>query len=408
LHRRPYIVRYVVAIIACFLVLGLLGGVKAAQIATLVAHGKQAKEQGPPPETVATVVAKEDVWQDTLTDVGTVTSAKGVTLRNDVAGLVKAIHFESGQEVTKGVLLVELDSDVERAQLAAARAREALNGTTLARSASLRSTDAIPQAQLDADLTQWRSSRRDADAIRAQVEHKEVRAPFDGRLGIRGINLGQYLASGSAITQLETVKVLYIDFTIPQQRLGDVAIGMPVRVTTAGVGGSSAGSAGVVGAQPQDAGAPREGAIEAIDPAVDLATRTVRIRATVPNQDEALRSGMFARATVLLPNTRTVVIIPSTALLHASFGDSVFIVEEKAPGAPGMHETPDGRPVKVVRQQFVRTGEVRGDFVAILEGVKAGEEVVVAGAFKLHNGSPVTVNEAVQPTPELSPHPQNR
>jgi membrane fusion protein (multidrug efflux system) len=386
-------VRYVVAILFALLLLAGLGAVKAAQIGTLVSAGKAAKAAGPPPEVVGTAIARDDIWQETVSDIGTVTSARAVTVSNDAPGLVTRILFDSGKEVKRGDLLVELDTKVERAQLAASEAREALAKTTFGRSRRLENTGAIPRSELDTDFTGFESSRKDSDSVRAQITHKQIRAPFDGKLGIRQVNLGQYLASGTAVTVLQTAQQLYVDFNLPQERLPDLSRGMRVRITET---------------RAADAGAPREGTIEAIEPAVDPATRMVRIRATAPNDDGALRSGMFIRATVLLPREKPVVLVPATAIVHASFGDSVYVVEDKAPDSPGMRTTPEGRPVKTARQQFVRTGEERGDFVAIEEGLKAKQEVVVAGGFKLRNGVPVVVDNTIQPKPELAPHPQNR
>jgi membrane fusion protein, multidrug efflux system len=384
-------VRYVVTLVAVFVLLGGLGAVKAAQIGMLVSNGKAAEQQGPPPETVATAIAKAEVWEGTLTDVGSVASAKGVTLSNEAPGKVTRIRFESGQNVKRGHVVVELDANAERAQLAAAVARKQLATSTMQRTQALARTGSIAPAQVDADRAQLESAEKDAEALRAQIAHKEVRAPFDGRLGIRAVNLGQYLNAGTPIASLETVRSLYVDFTTPQERLGDIAIGMPVRITLA-----------------TDGGAPHVGAIQAIEPAVDPTTRAVKVRADVPNDDETLRTGMFVKVAVVLPQPERVVIVPATAILHASFGDSVFVVEDKPADAPGMRTTPDGKPVKVARQQFIRAAEARGDFVAIQSGLPAGQEVVAAGTFKLRNNTPIVVNNAVQAKPDLDPHPQNR
>lgn len=383
--------RYVVTIVGVLALLGLLGGVKAAQIGALIASGKQAEQAGPPPEVVGTAVIKQETWEATLRDIGSVTTSKGVTLSNEVAGTVTRIHFESGQTVKAGAPIVELETKVERSQLASAIARRDLAATTLKRTEVLAATGAISPAQLDADRAQLETSQKEVDAIRAQIALKQVRAPFGGRIGIRGVNLGQYLAAGTPIAVLEAVKTLFVDFTTPQERLAEIAVGMPVRVALA-----------------EDGGAPRTGAIEAIEPAVDPTTRTVRVRASVSNDDEALRPGMFVAVTVVFPKQQRVVMVPATAIQHASFGDSVFVVEPKPADAPGMRTTPDGKPVMVARQQFVRAGQARGDFVAILEGVEPGREVVTAGAFKLRNNSPIVVDNTVQPRPELAPTPQNR
>lgn len=370
--------RYLVTIVALILVVGGLGAIKGSQIATLVASGKAAERAGPPPEAVGSAVASEQEWDATISAIGTVASAKGVTIGNDAPGVVTRISFDSGARVKKGQPLVELEANVERAQLAAAVARKELAETNAARTRALVASGSVAQFELDTDESQLQAARKDVEALRAQIERKVVRAPFSGRLGIRAVNLGQYLAPGTTITILETSDTLFVDFTLPQQRLGELAVGMPVRVTATA-----------------DAGPPLTGQIHAIAPAVDAMSRAVNIRATVPDPEGTLRTGMFVTADVVLPKREAFVIVPVTAIVHAPYGDSVFVVEEK-PSGP------------IARQQFVRTVETRGDFVAIREGLRPGQTVVTAGAFKLRNGAPIRIDNRVQPTPELNPRPANR
>jgi membrane fusion protein (multidrug efflux system) len=362
-------------------VLGLLvalGAVKAAEIGKLISFGKKAQAEGPPPEAVGTERAEQQSWEATISDVGTATSSKGVTLSSEAPGIVTRIYFESGDTVKKGAPLIELDTNVERSQLGAAEARREFASINLARTSSLLSSNSIAQAQYDTDETTLDVAKHDVDTLRAQIALKQVRAPFDGQLGIRAVNVGQYLGVGMPITVLERVKPLFVDFTTPQERLPQIAIGMPVRIALASDGSRA-----------------REGKIEAIEPTVDIATRSVRVRASVPNDDGAVRPGMFVRVTVLLPKRDDVVVVPTSAIMHASFGDSVFVVEDKPPN-------------KIARQQFVKTGETRGDFVAVKEGIAPGQEVVSSGAFKLRNGGRVIVNNAGQPKPQLHPNPPNR
>ncbi len=362
-------------------VLGLLvalGAVKAAEIGKLVSFGKKAQAEGPPPESVSTAVATRQSWEATISDVGTATSSKGVTVATEAPGIVTRILFESGDTVKKGAPLVELDTNVERSQLGAAIARRDLASLNLARTSALLASRSIAQQQYDQDSTQLEITKKDVDTARAQIALKQVRAPFDGQLGIRAVNVGQFLGAGAPITVLERVRPLFVDFTTPQERLSQIAIGMPVRVVLA-----------------REGGAAREGRIDAIEPAVDMVTRTVRVRASIPNDDGAIRPGMFLRVTVVLPKREDVVVVPTTAVIHASFGDSVFVVEDKPPN-------------KIARQQFVRTGETRGDFVAIKEGLAEGQPIVSVGAFKLRSGARVTVNESNQPQPQLNPNPPNR
>jgi membrane fusion protein (multidrug efflux system) len=225
-----------------------------------------------------------------------------------------------------------------------------------------------------------KTSRSDLDVPQAQIARKVVRAPFSGRLGIRQVNLGQYLNPGTAIATLEATETVYVDFTLPQQRLKEISLGMPVRVTIEGEGEGAA-----------------DGTISAVDPSIDAVTRSIKLRASVPNGEGKVLPGMFAKVSVLLPRTREVVTIPVSALVHASYGDSIFIVENRKDGLG-----------KAARQQFVKVGETRGDFVAVSQGLTAGQEVVTAGAFKLHNGAPVAVDNGVQSKAELSPHLENR
>ncbi len=367
--------RYLVAVLGLLLLVGGLVTVKFTQISTLMKMGKEMEKAGPPPETVSTVPSERQVWEGTLSAVGSITAARGVVVSNDAPGIVSHILFESGAVVRQGQTLVELDTAVERAQLASSRARMDLAALNAGRSRALLKGSAIPQSQVDTDESQLRTTTTDSTALQAQIDRKIVRAPFSGRLGIREINLGQYLNPGTRITVLEAIDTVYVDFTLPQQRLAEVRLGMPVRLTIEGAGN-----------------APQDGAIAAIDPEIDSTTRTIKVRAAVPNKEEKLRPGMFANVSVVLPPQGAVVAVPATALVHASYGDSVFVVE-------------DG---KVARQQFVRVGQARGDFVAIADGITAGQSVVSAGAFKLRNGSRITVNNDIKTDPQLSPHPDNR
>lgn len=369
--------RTLVTILGLLLLIAGLGVTKGKQIGMLIAFGKEAEKNGPPPETVSTMPAKSDTWEEIIPSIGTVTSVKGVTVSNDAPGVVTAIHFDSGANVVAGQVLVELDSSVERAQLASAQARRELATINEGRTRALVGTSSLPQSQLDNDRALLKTSGADLDALSAQISRKIVRAPFSGRLGIRNVNLGQYLNPGTAITVLAELDSVYVDFTLPQQRLSDVSVGTKVRVNLEGTKDPIV-----------------MGTIAAIDPSLDQITRSIKLRASIPNKDGALRPGMFGTVEVILPVTKPVIAIPATALVHASYGDSVFIVAGKGP-AP-------------VRQQFVKVTERRGDFVAIKDGLNAGEEVVVAGAFKLHNGANVVVdNDSVKTTPSLDPHPVN-
>jgi membrane fusion protein, multidrug efflux system len=384
-------VRYVLPILALLALIAVLVGVKFGQISMLMKMGKAMQQAGPPPEAVSTAVSRVQAWEAALSAVGSIAPAKGVAVSNEAPGHVSRILFESGALVKEGQPVVELDTSVERAQLASAKARMDFAALTAGRSRALTKSAAIPQSQLDSDEAQLKTSTTDLAAIQAQIEHKIVRAPFTGRLGIRAVNLGQYLNAGTTVAVLEAIDSVYADFVLPQQYLADVKVGMPVRLTIDGAEGLAL-----------------DGAVAAIDPEIDSTTRTIKIRASVPNAQERLRPGMFANVSVILPKRDDRVVVPATALVHASFGDSVFVVDDKKDDEGAAVKSADGKPAKFARQQFVRVGEARGDFVAILDGVTPGQEVVSAGAFKLRNGSGIVVHNDVKITPELNPHPENR
>lgn len=372
--------RPVVPVVGVLAVVAGLALIKAKQISTLVHFGKAAEAAGPPPESVGSSIARADTWETTIPATGSVESFKGVALSLEVAGTVSAIRFESGATVKKGDILVELESKVERAQLASANARRQLAAETLARNEKLVATGTLAAAQLDTDQAVMKSATSDIAALEAQIARKTLRAPFDGKLGIRAINLGQYLAAGTLVTDIETPEAQYVDFTLPQARLAEVSVGTPVRFTVEG------------GKEPI------AGTVSAIDPTVNPVTRSLKLRASAPAAGNRLRPGMFVQVAVVLPEKRKVVAIPATALVRASYGNSVFVVEP----------APNGKAGKVARQKFVRSGEMRGDFIAIDTGLADGEEVVIAGAFKLRNGMPVAIDNSVAPASSLAPMPENR
>ncbi|HEX5063647.1 MAG TPA: efflux RND transporter periplasmic adaptor subunit [Kofleriaceae bacterium] len=388
-RRRIRWRRGIVVAIGLFIILGGLAGVKFWQISTLIAVGKDMQAKGPPPETVASAVAKTESWPVQLQAVGTVAGVDSVSVSTEASGIVTKLRFESGDIVKKDQPLVELDSDVEQAQLKAAVARRDLAKIEAGRSRTLVEKGAVPQSELDSNETALAAAESEIKTIQAQIEHKVVRAPFAGRAGIRTVHVGQFLAAGTAVTTVESIAGLWVDFTLPQEQLAHVKVGTPVRVALRG--------------QPAF-----DGTVSAVDSTVDPATRSVKLRATLSDKQAPLRSGMFVTVTVVLPTDTTVVVVPATAIVHAPYGDSVFLIEDKIWGSPGMTKTPDGKEVKIARQQFVRLGVARGDFVAISEGVKAGQQVVSIGGFKLRNGSPIVIDNRVQPKFELAPKPENR
>jgi len=390
--RLSNLKRFAIAAGIVLLVVGVLAGVKFAQISSLIRGGKVAEAAGPPPEAVGTEVASAGAWESVFETVGSVAAGRGVTISAESPGVVRAIRFESGAKVRAGQVLVELDATVERAQLKSLKARLDLASTTAGRTRHLARTEAATKVQLEADEAQLKTVGADVAALEAQIQKKVVRAPFAGKLGIRSINLGQYLNPGTPITELDSLEGVFVDFTIPQQELARVPIGATTHIV-------------LPGTHPPKT---LEGRIAAADPNADLATRAVRLRASVKDDKDQLRPGMFVNIAVLLPERVKVVSVPATAILRAPYGDSVYVVEDRKDDKGQVVKGPDGKPAKVARQQFVRVGQARGDFVAVTDGITAGQEVVTQGAFKLRNGAPVFVNNQVKLSPSQTPRPENR
>ena len=360
-------------------VLGAIVVVKALQVKTLIAMNWQQ-----PPETVSTAVVKQETWQQTLDSVGSLTAVQGVTVAAELDGRIVDIAFEAGRAVAKGDLLVKQDTAVEEAQLRSAEAAAELAKVNLDRTKELLAKATVSKSQLDTDQATYLQALAAADNIRATIAKKTIRAPFAGRLGIRLVNLGQNLKAGDSIVSLQALDPIYVDFYLPQQELIQVKNGLPVRISGDALGGKS-----------------MEGRVTAISPDVDASTRNVRIEGTIENKSERLHPGMYVDVAVELPASDQFLVIPETAILYAPYGDTVYVVDEKEV------EGKDGNKEKqlVVRQQIVRLGAHRGDFVAVTSGLKAGETVVSSGVFRLHGGGTVTVNNSVAPNAELTPKP---
>jgi len=361
------------------LVIATLGFVKYRQISAAIAGGKSYQ---PPPEAVTTVVAERSTWATTIDAVGTIAPVQGVTLSADLPGVVDRIGFVSGAHVQQGQVLFTLDSRAERAQLAAAEAGRDLARVTLERSKKLISQNAIPQSEFDTSQAQFRQADAAVQEIQASIDRKTVRAPFAGVTGIRQVNLGQYVHSGDPVVPLQSLNALYVNFSVPQQSVAALHVGSVVNATLEGV-----------------EGAPLQGRVTAVDPIVDESTRNVRVQATFPNWQGRLRPGMFVTVQVVLGAENAVVALPSSAINYAPYGNSIYIVETM--------KTPDGKPYKGVRQQFVKLGRTQGDQVSVVDGVEPGQEIVTSGVFKLRPGAAVTVNNKVQPSNKPLPRPEN-
>ncbi|WP_224372678.1 efflux RND transporter periplasmic adaptor subunit [Hyalangium versicolor] len=358
-------------------IIAVLVGIKAAQIGAMIQAGASYVS---PPESVSSAKAETVTWQSSQRAVGTVIAVRGVTLGSELSGIVREIGFENGARVKKGQVLVQLDTSSETAQLTGAEAEAELARLTLTRVQSLYTQGSRPQAELE--IAQARAVQAEAAVanLRALIAKKVIRAPFEGRIGIRQVELGQAAGPGSPIASLQSVDPVHVEFLLPQQALVEVKPGQKVRIG--------------VDVFPKDAW---EGTLTTINPEVELASRNVRMRATVPNADGRLLPGMFATVEVLSEETRQVVAIPTTAVLFAPYGDSVFVIEEAKDAA--------GKPSLVVQQRFTRLGERRGDFIVVDSGLKPGETVVSNGVFKLRNGAAVVVNNALAPRPESAPQP---
>ena len=372
--------RIVLSLLCLLLVIGILAGIKGLQIFKMVDKGKSFT---PPPETVTTAKAMPDSWETTVPAVGSLEAVQGVTVAAELPGKVAHIAFTPGTQVQAGSILLQQDTSSEEAQLQAAEAQAALTKVNFERLRQLIETNAVSQAALDDGEAKHKQAVAQAHEIRAAIAKKTIRAPFSGRLGIRLVNLGQILKEGEPIVSLQAMDPIFINFMLPQQELARIQPGFPVRITSDAMPGKT-----VVGK------------ITAINPQADNATRNIKMQATAANKEEHLHPGMFATVAVVLPAKNQVVALPATAVLPAPYGDSVFVIEEKK-------DEKTGKPGLVVRQQFVRLGEKRGDFVAVVSGLDANATVVSSGVFKLRNGQSVVIDNALNPKFDLNPKPDN-
>jgi membrane fusion protein (multidrug efflux system) len=365
--------------LAILILVGVIVGVKALQIGALIESGKEDRR---PVETISSIPVETDQWVRSVESVGSVRAVQGADLATETSGIVSKIHFENGAEVKAGDLLLELDTEAESATLRSAEAEADLARTVYDRTKALRASNAVPQSELDAADSQLRKVTALVEQLRASISKKQIRAPFSGRLGIREVNLGQFVEHGEKIVSLQSLDPVFIDFLLPQQLISAMEPGQKIVVRTDAYPGRDF-----------------EGTLTAINSEVDRITRNIRLQGTLKNSDGALRPGMFARVEIFQGGADEVLRVPLTAVLRASYGDSVFVILEK-PGADGENEM-------FVEQRFIRTGRMMGDFIAVTEGLKAGDNVVSAGAFKLRNGSRVRIDNSLAPKPSTSPKPEN-
>lgn len=372
---RSAVFKVVAGLVAIFL---LIAGIKAWQIMTMISAGKK---MVPPPTTVSSADVKQGDWQPMLTAVGSISPVQGAMISAELAGTVTEINFQSGALVKKGEVLLKLDASPEEAQLRSAVADAELAKNDLDRARGLADRKVISTAEFDATQSKYAQKKAAVENMQSTIDKKQIRAPFDGTAGIRAVNPGQMVKVGDPLVSLQALGQVFFDFSLPQQQLADVKTGLPVKVTT-------------------DAVPDREfeGTLTAVNSSIDPATRNVSLQATLDNQDNALRAGMFGRVKVLLPQKKPTLFIPATAVSYAPYGNSVFVIEKKTDDKTKQESL-------TLRQQFIRTGETRGDFVAVTDGLKANEQVVSSGVFKLRNGMNVVVDNKLAPKSELNPKP---
>jgi membrane fusion protein, multidrug efflux system len=355
-----------------------LGFLKFKQVQSAV----QAAAYQPPPEAVTSIVVKREQWPATTAVIGTMEAVHGVMVSADLPGTVDRINFDSGKAVREGDVLVELDTRQERAQLASLEAQRDLAKVNFARMDQLVKDGVISRMEYDQATASQRQTEANVGEIRATIQRKTIRAPFSGVLGIRKVNLGQYLSAGSAIVQLQALNPIYVNFGLPQQALGQVRVGRNLRVTSEDLVGKVF-----------------TGRVTALDSVVDQATRNVQVQATLANPEGKLHPGMFVQVEVVQGESRPVITLPASAISYAPYGDSVFVITDL--------KDPKGQTYRGVRQQFVKLEGSRGDQVAVVSGLNPGDEVVTSGVFKLRNGAAVQVNNKVQPGNNPAPKPED-
>jgi membrane fusion protein (multidrug efflux system) len=371
--------RMFVVLTLTLLFVGGLGFVKFKQIQTAIAQGAAFQ---PPPEAVTTIIAAQEQWPSTINAIGTMAAVRGVTVSADLPGIVDQILFESGDAVREGQVLAILDTRQEQAQMAAAEAQRVLTRLNFNRMQDLLDQRVISKAEYDSATAASRESEAKVGEIRAAIERKTIRAPFSGILGIRQINKGQYLGGGDPVVPLQSLNPIYVNFGVPQQTIGQVRVGRSVRISTESLGNVSF-----------------EGRVTAIDSVVDETTRNIQVQATLANPNGKLRPGMFVQTEMVLGASQPVVALPASAINYAPYGDSVFIVSDL--------KDDKGHTYRGVHQQIVKLGPARGDQIAVISGIKSGDEIVTSGLFKLRNGAAVLVNNKVKPGNSSAPKPEN-
>jgi membrane fusion protein, multidrug efflux system len=371
--------RLLLTLVLIAAVLGGLGFVKYRQVEAAIAMGASFQL---PPTAVTTVVAQRETWPSTITVIGTAAAVQGVTVSADLPGTIDKIHFDSGQWVKEGDILVELDTRQEKAQLANMEAQRDLAKINYGRAQELVKAGVISKSDFDTSTSQQKATEAQVNDIKAQIARKTIHAPFSGVLGIRQVSLGQYLAAGQAIVSLQSVDPIYVNFGVPQQNTAEMKQGRVVRVT-----------------KDELPGVVFTGKITALDSTINEQTRNIQVQATLPNKGGKLRPGMYMQVELPLGQPRQIVPLPASAINYAPYGDSVYVVTQM--------KDAKGNSYRGVRQQVVKVEGSRGDQVAVTSGINPGDEIVSSGVFRLRNGAPVLVNNTVKPDNSPTPKPED-
>jgi membrane fusion protein (multidrug efflux system) len=383
--------RMTIMLIAVFLLIGAIVGYNLFQAAML----KKMLEGGGggiPPATVSTMKAQAQDWQDALNAVGTLRAVRGVDLSTEIAGLVRRVNFASGTDVAPGIVLVELNSDAERAQVESLKVAVELATTTLNRDREQLAVQAVSQATIDNDEADLRSKKAQVAQMQATLEKKTIHAPFAGRLGISTIAPGQYLNAGDKIVSLQAIDPIYVDFFVPQNQISRITRKETVIIAT-------------------DAWPGREfkGKLSAVNSTIDPTTRNIQVEATIANPDRALLPGMYTKVNVQLGGVQRFITLPQAAVTYNPYGAAVFLARPAESAKSGAAAKSDAAPSLVASQTFVTLGPTRGDQVAIVKGIQEGDTVVTSGQMKLlRPGTPLIVNNTVQPRNDPNPKPQEQ
>ena len=380
--------RMIIMLVACAVVFGLVFGLKG-----MLNFGmNQFFDNMPmPAATITATEAVSDEWVLALDAVGTVRAVNGVEVTTQVAGEVEKIHFNSGDEVKEGAVLVSLDARTDSAQLKALEAAARLAEQEYERFQTLFKQGSISRSELDRRQSERDQAIATANAQRERVAQKTLRAPFSGKLGIRQVDLGQYLNPGNAVVTLQQLDPIYVNFSLPERDQTLLQPGLAVRASLSAMPGEMF-----------------EGEISAIEPGVDPATRNFNVQATFRNSEQKLRPGMFARISIRLADSEQVVVVPRTAIQYAPYGNSVYVItEQQSEAVEGEETAAPAEPTLIVKRRFVKTGSERGDLVAVTEGLQAGERVATSGLLKLRNDATVIINNEIEPSAEIDPRPDN-